>query len=957
MPRVPRSYAALVAASILGPALLLAAFAWWSWQRVQTEASAGITRTVDILAEQGLRLLQIDQLLLEGTDARTAGLSRSELIGQQAELHAFLRGAAAQIPEVDALFIADADGKPLVTSRDTQPARDGGAATASGSIADRAYFKAAAAGAPFAIDGPNVSRASGEIILNVARRLVAPDGSFRGVAVVVLRNSLLAQGWRGVAQPGDAIALVRDDGRFLARYPDLPRVAVAPRPDGRVLPRLLSAESGLFDAAPQPFDGISRRIGFRKLAPYPVYITYGVDEANIVGQWYPMIAAFAVLSVAAAAGLLLASLAVIRRGRSEAAALTRAESSEASQRALFRKAPAAMHALNAERRIIDVNDRWLDLFGYDRDEVMGRPITDLYLAVDDAERAARWQEIVAQGTVRDSERQCCRRSGEVFDALISATIVRDPDGRFARVITTVTDITQRKRAEEAARRAQNFAELLIESSIDGIIVKDLELRYTVWNGSMEAITGLPRDAVLGRTTAEALPSVAGTRIERAWRDALEGRTTSLHEEPYGFPERGRHGQVDQIISPLRDAEGTILGALAMVRDVTERRRMEDMVRQAQKMEAVGQLTGGIAHDFNNLLTVILGNLEAMQRRDIKDPEIRRFAEAAQSGAERAATLTQRLLAFSRRQPLDPRPLDPNRLVAGMSDLLRRALGETVALETVLAGGLWRIAADANQLESALLNLAVNARDAMADGRRLAIETANALLDEDYAAAHEDVSPGQYVLIAVSDSGLGMTPEVQARAFEPFYTTKDVGRGSGLGLSQVYGFVKQSGGHVKIYSELGAGTTVRLYLPRLAGDTAPAAAAESDSVDPPATGSGTILVVEDDEQVRDHTSRLLRELGYRVVEAADGGAALGALEDERDLSLLFTDVGLPGGFNGRQLADEVTRRRPGIKVLFTTGYARTAIIHEGRLDAGVQLIVKPFTFTGLAAKVRQVLDGG
>jgi PAS domain S-box-containing protein len=472
---------------------------------------------------------------------------------------------------------------------------------------------------------------------------------------------------------------------------------------------------------------------------------------------------------------------------------------------------------------------------------------------------------------------------------------------------------------------------------------------------MEELTGFNRDEVLGRRTSEIFPVFPTTDADDAWQAALEGRATTLHAQSFSFQSRGRQGCVDQSIGPLRDTSGAIIGALAIVRDVTERRRMEEMMRQSQKMEAVGQLTGGLAHDFNNLLTIILGNIEALQRRDIKDEAVRRFAEAAARGAERAATLTQRLLAFARRQPLDPRPLDPNRLIAGMSDLLHRALGETVVLETALTGGVWRISVDGNELESALLNLAVNARDAMESGGRLTIETENVRLDEDHAAANEDVVAGDYVMMAVSDTGTGMTQDVQARAFEPFYTTKETGRGSGLGLSQVYGFVKQSGGYIKLSSALGQGTTLRLYLPRLPDDLEVEAPPLVERARAPPTGSGTILVVEDDAQVREHTGRLFEELGYNVLAAEHGREALAILERAEDVRLLFTDVGLPGGLNGRQLADAVLRRRPGIKVLFTTGYARDAIIHEGRLAPGVQLIVKPFTFAGLAAKVRQVME--
>jgi len=398
-------------------------------------------------------------------------------------------------------------------------------------------------------------------------------------------------------------------------------------------------------------------------------------------------------------------------------------------------------------------------------------------------------------------------------------------------------------------------------------------------------------------------------------------------------------------------------ALARAHEAIEQRDAAEMaLRQAHKMEALGQLTGGVAHDFNNLLTVILWNLEALRRR--LPPELAdmaRLADAAMEGARRAVTLVRRLLAFSRRQPLAPKPIDPNRLVAGMSELLHSTLGESIAIETMLAGGIWRISADVTELENTLLNLVINARDAMRGGGKLTIETANALLDEAYAAAHAEVTAGQYVAISVSDTGLGMTREVAAKAFEPFFTTKDVGQGTGLGLSQVYGFIKQSGGHVQISSEPGAGTTVTLYLPRLLGAAGEAAQPHA-ALTPVGRARGeTILVVEDDAAVRAAAIEMLRELGYRVLEAADGRAALRLLEAEPEVTLLFTDVGLPGGLNGRQLAREAQRRRTGLKVLFTTGYARDAIVHQGRLEAGVELIVKPFTSAGLGAKLRHLLE--
>ncbi len=395
-------------------------------------------------------------------------------------------------------------------------------------------------------------------------------------------------------------------------------------------------------------------------------------------------------------------------------------------------------------------------------------------------------------------------------------------------------------------------------------------------------------------------------------------------------------------------------------EIAVRMKTEEAFRQVQKMEAIGQLTGGVAHDFNNLLQVITGNLYLLQQRlstgKVSATEFRRWTDGALRGAQRGGLLTQRLLAFSRRQPLNSKTLDVNRLVAGMSELLRRTLGESIGIETVLAGGLWRTFADANELENALLNLAVNARDAMREGGRLTIETANTYIDDAYAAAHDDVPSGQYVMIAVSDTGTGMTADVIARAFEPFFTTKEIGQGTGLGLSQVYGFVKQSGGHVKIYSEPGEGTTVKIYMPRLMdGNTE--IPIEGAAPQPPVGAQGEIiLLVEDDEDVRANTTMMLRELGYGVLEAVDGPTAVELLKSKAGIDLLFTDVGLPGGMNGRQLADQARLLRPGLNVLFTSGYARNAIAHQGRLDPGVELLSKPFTLNQLAAKMRQMFKG-
>jgi signal transduction histidine kinase/CheY-like chemotaxis protein len=391
----------------------------------------------------------------------------------------------------------------------------------------------------------------------------------------------------------------------------------------------------------------------------------------------------------------------------------------------------------------------------------------------------------------------------------------------------------------------------------------------------------------------------------------------------------------------------------LVGEMGKREQAEQTLRQAQKMEAIGQLTGGIAHDFNNMLAVVLGNLDLAKRRLAKGvTNIEQYLSGAQEGGRRAAALTQRLLAFARQQPLAPEAIEPNKLVSGMSELLHRTLGETFRIETVLAAGLWRINADPNQLENAILNLAVNARDAMPDGGKLTIETGNAYLDDRYVLDHAGIAPGQYVMLAVTDTGTGMPPDVAAKAFDPFFTTKKSGVGTGLGLSQVYGFVKQSGGHVKIYSEAGEGTTIKIYLPRHMGAVEEAKPAGERSALPTGDASVSILVVEDEEGVRRYSTDALRDLGYRVLEAASGEAALGIIDAEPDIAILFTDVVMPG-MNGRKLAEAALERRPSLKVLFTTGYTRNAIVHNGMLDPGVLLLSKPFSLEDLARKVAEL----
>ena len=540
-------------------------------------------------------------------------------------------------------------------------------------------------------------------------------------------------------------------------------------------------------------------------------------------------------------------------------------------------------------------------------------------------------------------------------ALPAPTELRLANERLAQ------QIRERKDALDRARESEDRYRLLVERVTDyAIFMLDVGGVVTTWNAGAERIKGYRADEIIGRhfsifyTPEDRDRGVPVRALEIA---AAQGK---YEAESVRVRKDGSRLWANVVIDALRDPDGRLVGFAKITRDVTERRlareeleRTRAALAQSQKMDAIGQLAGGMAHDLNNLLTTVIGNLDLFQRRAAATEKAdRALLASAMRGAEAGAALISKILAFSRKQVLSPAPTDLNKVISNSTQILRSAVGETVQLEIVLAAGLWRAMADPTLVESALLNLALNARDAMPNGGRLTIESGNAALDDHYASAH-DVPAGQYVMIAVSDTGVGMDETTLERAFEPFYTTKDVGRGSGLGLSQVYGFVKQSGGHIALYSELGRGTTVKLYLPRLAADAAAERAAAPLRASTP-TGHELVLVVEDDANVRALTCESLTYLGYGVLQAASASEALALLDARSDVKLLFTDVVLPQ-MNGRALADEARRRRPGLRVLFTSGYTQNAIVHHGRLDEGVHFVAKPYRLDDLGRKMREALD--
>ena len=613
------------------------------------------------------------------------------------------------------------------------------------------------------------------------------------------------------------------------------------------------------------------------------------------------------------------------------------------------------------------NDRAFDYTGLQQGELHSDDWARIVHPDDLPQASARWEAALQSGQTYETEFRLRRHDGIYRWHISRAVPVRSAAGEINRWIGTNTDIEDQK-AAAAALAFQN-------ERLEQRVVERTAERDRLWRNAQDlmAVTTAAGTivAVNDAWTVHLgwLPGDLMNRnfIELAHPDDVEitlAAFAALLKTPlttsFEFRFRTRDGGYKWFGWTGAFEDGRVYANgrhTTLEREQAEAlARSQEALRQSQKMEAVGQLTGGIAHDFNNMLSIVIGSVDIATRRLRRgDMAIERYLENAHEGATRAATLTQRLLAFSRQSPLSPSVLNLNSLVANMSELLRRTLGEPVVLETVLAGGLWAAHADPNQLENAIINLAVNARDAMPQGGKLTIETANAHLDDRYAAGEPGLEPGQYVMIAVSDVGTGMDAETLARVFDPFFTTKPVGRGTGLGLSMVYGFAKQSGGHVRIYSEPGRGTSVKIYLPRHCGAVPDSEGqARAKTIPTAAADAEIVLVVEDEERVRLMSCNALRELGYTVVEAAGGEEALALFAQLGRVDLVFTDV-VMAGMSGRQLADALRAKNPAVKVLYTTGYTRNAVVHNGVLDEGVAFLPKPFSVEELAVKVRAVLD--
>jgi PAS domain S-box-containing protein len=861
--------------------------------QMRREAEQQLQSTAYLLADHAGRLFEVSDVALFSAAAQVQGKSWPE-IAESPELSSHLKLLATTLPYIEDVWLNDESGLLRLTSF-AFPAPLSNAA-------DRESF--------LAVKEPQNQIYIGDRIIGritkrptflLARRVPDESGAFRGMVSVTADLAYFNDYWSRMRLPyGASVTLVRAKNLdVLAQHPAPPEGQAFAGIAERELRDAIAhqSEGAVFDAV----SGVGPEISaFQKVGTLPLYILLTMPRAALEEAWSTRMWSYAAFAAAALLALALLTVVGFRQARRER---------------------IAKEALDKARR-----------------------------------------------------------------ALVEANTGLE---------VTVAERTADLRASESRYR------LILESAADyAILTMDLSGIITEWNVGARNLLGWDRQAALGRHarmifTAE--DQAAGQPETEIGMALTEGR--SADERWYVRRDGSRFFAAGALL-PMSGEGGAPIGFLKILRDRTQqfeieearrslnetleqlvkertaelgsanerllaeaaqRERAEEQLRQSQKMEAVGRLTGGVAHDFNNLLTVVTGNLDMLRRRVGPDAEARivRLIDHAMEGATRAAALTYRLLAFSRQQPLAPVPVDANKLVAGISDLLRRTLGENIAVETVLGGGLWRTHADPNQLENAILNLAVNARDAMPDGGKLTIETANASLDQDYAGANADVRPGQYVLIAVTDTGSGMTPDVSAKAFDPFFTTKPVGKGTGLGLSQVYGFAKQSNGHAAIYSEPGVGTTVKIYLPRFrqaTDDTRPAGAEPRRAPPRVQRGRGeTILVVEDEQMVREFSVSALEEAGYVVLAAEDGPSGLAMLDSHPETALLFTDVVLSGPMNGRKVADEALRRRPLLKVLFTTGYTRNAIIHHGRLDDGVEFLGKPFTAAQLTERVGVLLQ--
>jgi PAS domain S-box-containing protein len=958
----------LVLAIAVGVAILVSK----SRNRALADNQRELSNITLVLAEQTARAFQAVELVQISLIERmqVAGISSSEEYERRMsghDVHLMLKDKISGLPHVDAVTMINAQGKLINFSRYWPiPAVN---------VADRDYFKALKSDSSLTsfVSEPVRNRGTGTWTIYIARKFAGPNGEFLGLVLGAMELQYFEKFFGSIALgPSSAIALFRRDGVLLARHPRVDPLIGRSYGTGALFIKLLANSDQGVGRQTGVIDNEDRLIAAHAVAGYPIAVTASATVAAALSDWRNE-AQFIIGAGVLAVLVIGALIAVIARHL--------LQRQKRSQQVLSEQKLQLDTALNnmrqgllmfdSEGRLVLHNQRYREMYGLPPEALKpGCTLSDLLrlrtaagtFKGDPDQYIAKL--VGAEGAFKgDPDRPIAKL---VDDGQVETKITELPDGRSICItsqampgagwVSTHEDITERQRVEKELARNKEFLDLIIENVPSTITVKDMrDFRYILINRAGEQYYQTSRDKIVGKTAREGLSKASADHIEKLDRQLLKALVPLVDEHTIETPGHGLRVGVSKAI-PIFNGEGEPQYVLVVVEDVTERKATEQQLRQAQKMEAVGNLTGGLAHDFNNLLLIIIGNLDLLKEEIADNPSALEKVETTLQAGLRGADLTRQMLAFSRRQPLHPKRTDVNQLISNTTRLLTRTLGEDITVQLRIAARPWPVLVDDAQFEATLVNIAINARDAMPGGGTLIIETRNVHLDTAYAMHHPDVTAGDYVLIEISDTGTGMPPEVLDRVFEPFFTTKAPGQGTGLGLSMVYGFMKQSGGHVSAYSEIGKGTTFRLYLPR-----ARVADAESEKLEGTIQGHGplasgeVILAVDDNAEVRATVVKHLRGLGYRVLEAENGQAALDALDSSIKIDLLFTDMVMPGGINGKELASKARIKRPNLKVLFTSGFPGTLLSNGTELDVGNALLSKPYRKHDLAKAIRETLD--